>query len=65
MEKVKIVGMSCRHCATAVEKALLGVEGVKSVAIDLDRGEATLEMAGPLDGDRLQKAVEEAGYRLG
>ena len=57
---IKIEGMSCGHCKTAVETALKTVEGVTSVRVDLDSKEAVVEGSAVI-GD-LHEAVEEAGF---
>ena len=61
--KLKIGGMGCANCERAVEKALMGLKGVKSVKADAQSGTAEVE-AEVLDRPLLYKAVEEAGYEL-
>lgn len=39
-----ITGMTCMGCVASVQEKLLRVDGVKNVAIDLDKGEAELFM---------------------
>ena len=58
--KLKVDGMSCMHCSSRVQKALLGVDGVQSAEVDLQSGTATV--TGTADADALVKAVEDAGY---
>lgn len=61
MITLKIEGMSCGHCVSAVEKALAAVPGVRSVEeVSLERGEARLE--GQPDLQHLIAAVEDEGY---
>ncbi len=56
-------GMTCNHCAAAVEQALSGVVGVRSVSVDL--GGKRAEVFGTnLDIPSLRKAVEDAGYKV-
>lgn len=59
-----VSGMSCQHCVAAVEEALRDVSGVERVAVDLDRGSATVEGSG-LDATALRAAVADAGYDAG
>src|ERR1044071_9175911 len=40
-----VQGMTCEKCAANVKQALSGVEGVKAVAVDLERGTAEVEAA--------------------
>jgi copper chaperone len=59
---VKIEGMTCMHCAAAVERALKSVKGVKEARASLERKEA--EITGTVDRSEMKKAVEAAGYRM-
>ena len=59
---VKIEGMSCKHCALRVEKALQGIEGV-SAKVDLAGGPAELTPDGPIAFDLVERAVADAGYK--
>ncbi len=43
MEKIKVQGMSCQHCVMAVTKALGGIDGIRDVKVDLEKG--TIETA--------------------
>lgn len=59
--KIKIDGMTCHHCASAVRRALLETEGVKTAEVDHKKGIAYV--TGPaLDSESMKKAVEEVGY---
>lgn len=60
MIKLVIDGMSCSHCTGAVEKALLAIEGVNSVEVSLDPGQALVE--GDVDAKSLVTVVAEEGY---
>ncbi|KAF3998216.1 copper-translocating P-type ATPase [Glaciimonas immobilis] len=55
-------GMSCASCVGRVEKALLKVPGVRSVAVNLATELATIETVGGIPLERLLAAVETAGY---
>jgi copper chaperone CopZ len=58
---LKIDGMSCGHCVTAVKKALEGLDGVtvESVAI----GSATVEYdPAVVSPEKIVGAVSDAGY---
>jgi len=60
---VKIEGMSCKHCAMRVEKALNALEGVKAT-VDLEGAAATVEASGDVSDVTLAAAVSNAGYKL-
>jgi uncharacterized membrane protein YraQ (UPF0718 family)/copper chaperone CopZ len=57
-----IDGMTCSHCADAVNRALKEVEGVSRVRVDLKDGRAFVDGTG-LDTGVLCGAVSDLGYR--
>lgn len=59
---LKIEGMTCGHCKSSVEKALLNVPGVTQAEVDLAHKQALV--IGTAERSILAKAVEEAGYRV-
>ena len=59
-----VTGMTCASCVVHVEKALRGVEGVKSANVNLANEKATVEYAGEVSPENLVLAVEDAGYGL-
>lgn len=63
-KKLTIEGMMCAHCKMHVEKALSGLEDVISVEVQLEQGTAEVHSSKPLSDEVLQRAIEEAGYRL-
>ena len=65
MKKIKIDGMSCQHCVTAVTKALAAIEGIENVHVDLAAGEATFDETSPVATETIRMNIEKAGYRLG
>jgi len=59
---IKVEGMHCPLCTTAVKKALKNVEGVKTVKALLETKSATVvAKEGVLDNDLLE-AVKTTGY---
>jgi Cu+-exporting ATPase len=60
---LKITGMTCAACAATVQKALKGLNGVKTATVNIATEQATVtysaDQASILD---LRKAVEDAGY---
>ena len=60
--ELKIEGMTCGHCKSSVEKALLKVPGVTKVEVDLAHKQAVV--SGTADRLSLEEAVDEAGYRV-
>ena len=59
---LKIKGMMCNHCKMHVEEALAKVEGVTSVKVNLEKGEA--EVCGSAKKEALTEAVKAAGYEV-
>jgi hypothetical protein len=58
-----IQGMTCNHCALAVQRALAESPGVRSAEVDLKKGEATVSGA-ELDAAELARAIESLGYKV-
>jgi copper chaperone len=62
--RLQISGMTCGHCRSAVEKALLSREGVRSATVHLEEGAAEVEYEEErVAPEQLIAAVEEEGYR--
>ena len=59
-EKYLVTGMSCAACQAHVEKAVNGVEGVKSCSVSLLTN--SMNVTGTADEAAVIKAVEDAGY---
>ena len=64
MKNIKIKGMNCQHCVTAVTKALATLDGVKDVKVDLKSGVATYEEVKAIDPKVVVAAVKKAGYEV-
>jgi copper chaperone len=62
MTTVRIKGMTCNHCVIAVTKALSEIEGIREVAVDLSKGEATFEEVQPVDMSLVKEGIKKAGY---
>jgi len=63
----RVAGMTCGHCVKAVTEAVLGIEGVESVDVELAAdgpSAVTVVSAGQLDTDAVSAAVAEAGYEV-
>jgi len=58
--KLKISGMTCKHCASAITHALKGVAGVQKAEVNLELGLAEVE--GSAKPETLVAAVTEEGY---
>ena len=60
MRKFIVTGMSCAACSARVEKAVSGLEGVTSCAVNLLMG--TMLVEGTAGDDEIIAAVRAAGY---
>ena len=63
MKRVQIEGMTCEHCKNRVENALNRLEGV-SAKVNLKKKTAVVSMEKEVEDMQLQKAVEQAGYKV-
>ena len=63
-KKIHIEGMSCDHCVRHVTNALIEVDGVKDVKVDLKGKIASVELSEDIANGKLKEAVEEAGYQV-
>ncbi|HQT77450.1 MAG: heavy metal transporter [Rhodospirillales bacterium 20-64-7] len=59
---LKVSGMTCGHCVAAVTRAVQAVPSVERVAVDLQRGEVTVE--GHPDERAVREAIVEEGYEV-
>lgn len=64
MGTIRIKGMSCNHCVMAVTKALNGIEGIKNVKVDLQKGQATFDEDKPVDFETIRDRIKKAGYEV-
>lgn len=60
--QITVKGMTCGHCVQSVEKEIKKIDGVVDTNIELTSGLVSIESSSPLDLDKLQHAVKEAGY---
>jgi|Deesub1362A_J573_1020465.scaffolds.fasta_scaffold00029_99 copper chaperone len=64
-ETLKVQGMSCGGCVAAVERALLGVNGVAAAVVNLQAGQARVDYDPARTGrEELVQAVVRAGFKV-
>lgn len=63
-ETYTVTGMTCDHCSRSVSAEVSAVAGVTAVDVDLATGKVTVTSAQLVRTDKIQEAVEEAGYTL-
>lgn len=59
---LKVEGMTCGHCKSAVEGALKEVDGVDVVKVDLETGNVKVSHADTANKVEMREVVEEQGY---
>ena len=64
MATVKINGMSCGHCVSAVTSALNGLDGIDNVNVDLIKGEATYDETTPVPSEKIKEAISAIGFEV-
>jgi copper chaperone len=61
---ITVTGMTCDHCARAVQAEIGKLPGVTGVDVDVAAGAVRIT-GDPLPGDTsLREAIEEAGYEF-
>lgn len=64
-EVLNVKGMTCGGCTSAVTRALKATQGVEDVAVDLGRGQATVQFdPSATSTDELRDAVTRAGFEV-
>ncbi|MDR1358003.1 MAG: heavy-metal-associated domain-containing protein [Coriobacteriales bacterium] len=61
---IRIDGMTCGHCTSAVEETLGELAGVESVVADLDSASATIQHDGSVDEAVMRALLEQIGFEL-
>ena len=64
---IKVDGMTCGHCVTAVTGELTALPAVTNVVVDLHADEistVTITSDAPLADDEVRAAINEAGYAV-
>jgi len=64
METIKVKGMSCHHCVSAVTHALEEIEGISDVTANLEKAEASFKETKPVDPEVIRRKIREAGYEV-
>ncbi|OWW20350.1 cation transporter [Noviherbaspirillum denitrificans] len=60
MYELKVEGMSCGHCVSAVTKSVQAVDAAAKVEVDLPQKKVLVNSSVPLED--IKAAVEDAGY---
>ena len=62
MKSLKVHGMRCGHCKSAVEEAAGKIPGVKYPLVNLDEKVLRYEEDGPVDMEALRTAISNIGF---
>jgi copper chaperone len=62
MPVVTVKGMRCQHCVSSVTKALTEIDGVKDVAVSLEKGEVVYNETKPVDMATVKEAIARIGF---
>ena len=61
---LQIEGMTCGHCKTKVEKALIELNEINTAEVDLIDGTSEIIGDEEISDELLIKTISEAGYKL-
>ncbi|MCU0654264.1 MAG: heavy-metal-associated domain-containing protein [Polyangiaceae bacterium] len=59
-----VAGMTCQACVRRVQRAIEGLDGVRSVQIDLASGRVTVEHEPARQLEGVAQAIQRSGYRM-
>ena len=61
--KINVSGMTCNHCTQSVTDAVLSIENVSDVNIDLDSGNVFISGEN-INMEKLYQAIEKIGFKI-
>ena len=65
LEKIlNVKGMMCANCQKHVHDALLAMDGVSAVDVNLEKGTAKVTASREIPMDEFRSVISEAGYEL-
>jgi len=64
MDTIKVSGMSCQHCVSAVTKALEKLEGLEKVVVDLTTNDVSFVNSG-VEREKIRSAISQIGFDPG
>ncbi len=62
IKEIKIEGMKCMHCASAVKSAIEKISGVNSADINLENKSATVDFQENVSLEEIVSAIENQGF---
>ncbi|MFH1216914.1 MAG: heavy-metal-associated domain-containing protein [Pseudomonadota bacterium] len=64
MATFKVNGMKCGHCSASVTKALLGIDGVSNVQVNLETGEVSYAESKSVPVDLIKDTIKKIGFEV-
>ena len=64
INRYRVSGMTCLHCARSVTEELSTIGGVTDVDVNLASGDVRVASTKPLDQGEVVAAIVEAGYEV-
>lgn len=64
MDTIKVSGMSCQHCVSAVTEALEKLEGLEEIVVDLSANEVTFVNNG-VAREKIRSTISQIGFDPG
>jgi copper chaperone CopZ len=64
INRYRVSGMTCLHCARSVTEELSTIAGVTDVDVNLASGDVRVASTKALDTDEVVAAIAEAGYEV-
>jgi copper chaperone len=62
MPKIMVKGMRCKHCVESVTRALTAIDGVETVAVNLENGDVVYTESKPVDLAVVKEVINKAGF---
>lgn len=60
---IKVDGMTCEKCVDSVHGAVVGMDGVKTVSVELANDQATVTFDDSVtSAEKIAEAINESGY---
>jgi len=64
IKEIKVEGMHCKHCAQKVKDALLNIENIKSVKVNVKNGNVKIISKVEINNDIITSTIENLGYKI-
>lgn len=60
----RVPDVSCEHCVNAITQELSKIDGVRTVDVDLETKQVTVQSDAEVSDAALRAGIEEAGYDI-